>query len=266
MASYGLFGKLPALGDFVARGLAGDDLRRIDDWLARGMLALQSSSAQWLDSYLVSPVWQCLIPAGRLCSEPCAAAVMPSVDRVGRYFPLLAVRALPPPSEAAALIPELAIVAASLPAALHEQLGPDLLLERLAQPNPRPVAAPDGERLLAESPADHPDLPLVVGAGAGPAAEPLLIALEGLPQVRERLQSMTRVNDRRWDIELMSGAIVALPEHGAADALARLERLQTQHALLDRSLSQIDMRVPHRMAVRVHPTLAGGPRMLLGGA
>ena len=154
MASYGLFGKLPALGDFVARGLAGDDLRRIDDWLARGMLALQSSSAQWLDSYLVSPVWQCLIPAGRLCSEPCAAAVMPSVDRVGRYFPLLAVRALPPPTEAAALVRELAIVASSLPAALHEQLGPDHLLERLAQLNDRPVAAPDGERLLAGFRAD----------------------------------------------------------------------------------------------------------------
>lgn len=124
----------------------------------------------------------------------------------------------------------------------------------------------NGERLLAERAADHPDLPLVIGAGAGPAVEPLLIALESLPQVRERLQSITRVSDRRWDIELMSGAIVALPEQGAADALVRLERLQSQHALLDRPLSHIDMRVPHRMAVRVHPTLAGGPRMLLGGA
>jgi cell division protein FtsQ len=124
----------------------------------------------------------------------------------------------------------------------------------------------NGERLLAERAADHPDLPLVIGAGAGPAAEPLLLALEDLPQVRERLHAMTRVNDRRWDIELMSGAVVALPERGAADALARLERLQTEHALLDRPLSHIDLRVPHRMAVRVHPTLAGGPRMLLGGA
>jgi cell division protein FtsQ len=124
----------------------------------------------------------------------------------------------------------------------------------------------NGERLLAERAADHPDLPLVIGAGAGPAAEPLLLALEDLPQVRERLHAMTRVNDRRWDIELMSGAVVALPERGAADALARLERLQTEHALLDRPLSHIALRVPHRMAVRVHPTLAGGPRMLLGGA
>lgn len=124
----------------------------------------------------------------------------------------------------------------------------------------------NGERLLAERAADHPDLPLIIGRGAGPAAEPLLVALEGLPQVRARLQSLTRVNDRRWNIELMSGATVALPEQGTADALARLERLQTQHALLDRPLSYIDLRVPHRMAIRVHPMLAGGPRLLLGGA
>lgn len=123
----------------------------------------------------------------------------------------------------------------------------------------------NGERLLAERVADHPDLPLVIGQGAGPAAEPLLIALEGLPQVRQRLQSLTRVNERRWNLELMSGAVVALPEQGAADALARLERLQGQYALLDRPLTAIDLRVPHRMAVRVHPELAGGQRMLLGG-
>lgn len=154
MPSYGLFGKLPALGDFVSRGLAGDDLRRIDDWLARGMLALQGSSEQWLDSYLVSPVWQCLIPAGRLCGGASAVALMPSVDRVGRYFPLLVVRSLGTEMDGASLVRELAGVAAGLPAALHEQLGPDLLLGRLALPNGRHVAAPDGERLLAGFRAD----------------------------------------------------------------------------------------------------------------
>jgi cell division protein FtsQ len=123
----------------------------------------------------------------------------------------------------------------------------------------------NGERLTAERVADHPDLPLVVGHGAGPAAEPLLIALESLPRVRERLQSLTRINDRRWNLELMSGAVVALPEDGAAEALERLEQLQIRHALLDRPLSYIDLRVPHRMAVRVHPQLAGGQRLLLGG-
>jgi len=124
----------------------------------------------------------------------------------------------------------------------------------------------NGEHLLAERAADHPDLPLVVGAGAGPAAEPLLIALESLPQLRSRIEALVRVNDRRWNIELASGATVALPEEGAPDALVQLETLQTQYALLDRPVTQLDMRAPGRLAVRVHPPLAGGPTALLGGA
>lgn len=124
----------------------------------------------------------------------------------------------------------------------------------------------NGERLLTERAADHPELPLVVGAGAGPAAQPLLVALEELPQVRERLKSLVRIGDRRWNVELQNGAIVALPEEGAVEALRRLEALQNDYALLDRPIAQLDMRAPGRLAVRVHPELAGGPRPLLGGA
>lgn len=149
MGEFGLFGKLPALGDFVSRGLAGEDLRRVDRWLAGGMLALQSSTEDWLQPYLVSPVWQCLIPSGRLTEQACSGALMPSVDRVGRYFPLFVLRPLSTPLQGAELVRELASVAAGLPAALHELLSPEALLERLAQPNSRHVASPDGERLLA---------------------------------------------------------------------------------------------------------------------
>ncbi len=124
----------------------------------------------------------------------------------------------------------------------------------------------NGERLLAERAADHPDLPLIVGAGAGPAAEPLLEALEDLPEVRERTRRLVRVGDRRWNLELTSGATVALPDAGEIDALARLEALHADYALLDRPLVQLDMRAPGRLAVRVHPALAGGLRPLLGGA
>jgi cell division protein FtsQ len=124
----------------------------------------------------------------------------------------------------------------------------------------------NGERLLTERAADHPELPLVVGAGAGPAAQPLLVALEGLPEVRERLKALVRVGDRRWNVELENGALIALPEEGAVEALARLETLQAEYALLDRPLAQLDMRAPGRLSVRVHPELAGGMRPLLGGA
>lgn len=124
----------------------------------------------------------------------------------------------------------------------------------------------NGERLLTERAADHGELPLVVGRGAGPEAQPLLAALEELPQVRQRLQALVRVGDRRWNVELKSGATVALPEEGAAIALARLEGLQTTHRLLDRPVDALDMRAPGRIAVRIHPELAGSPLQLAGGA
>ncbi len=123
----------------------------------------------------------------------------------------------------------------------------------------------NGERLLAERSADHRNLPLVVGAGAGPASTPILAALESLPDVRARVERLVRVNDRRWDVRLKSGAIIALPEQDAPDALARLERLQDQYALLDRPVDRVDLRVPGRLAVRVHPQLAGGADSLVGG-
>lgn len=129
---------------------------------------------------------------------------------------------------------------------------------------PAAVIDLDGQRLVTENVADHPNLLLFKGRGAGPAARPILIALEGLPDVRERIVEITRIGDRRWDMKLASGAVVALPEEGAPEALAQLQRLQEQYALLDRPLHRLDMRAPGRLAIRVHPALAGGP--MLGGA
>jgi cell division protein FtsQ len=115
----------------------------------------------------------------------------------------------------------------------------------------------NGERLLAERAADHANLPLVVGAGAGPAAEALLITLEELPELRARLKAFVRVSDRRWNAELKSGVVIALPEQGAPDALRRLERLQTSQALLERPLATLDMRAPGLLAVRVRAPRGG---------
>jgi cell division protein FtsQ len=122
----------------------------------------------------------------------------------------------------------------------------------------------NGERLLTERAADHANLLRVSGRGAGPAAGPMLTALENLPELSSRIELIQRIGDRRWDLHLASGAVVALPEQGAEQALANLERLQQRYALLDRPLTRLDMRAPGRLAIRVHPALEGGP--LLGGA
>ena len=86
--SPGIFGKLPWLGDFVTRRLPRSFVEPWDDWLQRGMAATRETLGDgWLDSFLTAPVWRFLLPAGS-AGPAMAGLLMPSVDRVGRYFPL----------------------------------------------------------------------------------------------------------------------------------------------------------------------------------
>ena len=97
----GWHGKLPSLGDFASRRLAPGFLAVWDTWLAQGMQQLQQGDpAGWLDAYLASPTRRFLLmpgvlagPAPGLPDPPAWAGVlMPSVDRVGRYFPFTIVQ------------------------------------------------------------------------------------------------------------------------------------------------------------------------------
>jgi type VI secretion system protein ImpM len=101
----GLFGKVPNLGDFVERRIHPDFRTLWDQWLQDCMI--QSHAAlgeQWLDKYLVSPIWRFVIPP-EVCGDAVYAGVLvPSVDRVGRYFPLTIVAALPPETPCLALL------------------------------------------------------------------------------------------------------------------------------------------------------------------
>jgi type VI secretion system protein ImpM len=101
----GWYGKLPSLGDFASRRLAPSFVELWDDWLAAGLSAWREQSPEgWLDAYLASPSWRFVLMPGCLRSGPggpagdtgaWAGVLMPSVDRVGRYFPLTLVRRLP---------------------------------------------------------------------------------------------------------------------------------------------------------------------------
>ncbi|MGE3143507.1 MAG: cell division protein FtsQ/DivIB [Hyphomonadaceae bacterium] len=114
-----------------------------------------------------------------------------------------------------------------------------------------------GERLLAERAIDHPELPLVVGKGAAHAAEPLLRALENLPEVRTRTLALVRVGERRWNLETRGGVTAALPEAQPVAALQTLEDLQRRHRLLDRPVQRVDLRVPGYLFVRDSAPLLG---------
>ena len=85
----GYHGKLLAKGDFVTRRLPRGFVGPWDTWLQDVVGGSRTRMGEaWLDAYLTSPIWRFVLPAG-LCGEGAAAGVlMPSVDRVGRYFPL----------------------------------------------------------------------------------------------------------------------------------------------------------------------------------
>ncbi len=94
----GWHGKLPALGDFATRRLDAGFVEPWDAWLSHGLAQLHQQPG-WLDAYLASPSWRFLLLPGVLpgaAGEHCWAGVlMPSVDRVGRYYPLTIALALP---------------------------------------------------------------------------------------------------------------------------------------------------------------------------
>jgi cell division protein FtsQ len=99
-------------------------------------------------------------------------------------------------------------------------------------------------------------LPLVVGAGAPQAAAPLLDALAAQPSVQSHVTAAVRVGERRWNLRLSNGADVLLPEGAEVQALAKLADLEAQHALLDRPLRDIDLRLPDRLVIRPRPDSA----------
>lgn len=85
----GFFGKLPGYGDFVERNLPRSFLDQWDPWLQRGISGSQQSlGEQWLNNYLTAPVWQFALSPGCVDSNAWLGLFLPSVDKVGRYFPL----------------------------------------------------------------------------------------------------------------------------------------------------------------------------------
>lgn len=85
----GFFGKIPSLGDFVTRDLPREFLDTWDEWLQRSVADSKVALGDaWLNTYLTSPIWRFVLLPG-VCGEQGWAGIMtPSVDRVGRYFPL----------------------------------------------------------------------------------------------------------------------------------------------------------------------------------
>jgi cell division protein FtsQ len=111
----------------------------------------------------------------------------------------------------------------------------------------------NGQLVANQNVAEFRQLPLVVGPGAPVAAATLIDALSDRPDLQKRIIAAVRVGERRWNLHLNNGADVMLPEGHEIAALDRLMQLQQQHALLDRPLAAIDLRLGDRLVLRPRP-------------
>lgn len=86
--SAGLFGKLPAKRDFIGANAPRRFLDVWEPWLQAGLATSKQMLGQaWIEAYNRAPIWRFWLGAG-LCGEATIGAFMPSVDGVGRSFPL----------------------------------------------------------------------------------------------------------------------------------------------------------------------------------
>lgn len=156
---FGLFGKLPQKRDFISFGIAGPVLGPLENWLQAGVAASRAELRdQWERFYLVAPVWRFWIGPSIL-GTGCAGCLMPSVDRVGRYFPLMAIyiaepdRQMPPPPFA----PQSAwysAIESRLLSTLDDkaEVAPETLLDGLPDPSTESTEPADGLTLYKGGP------------------------------------------------------------------------------------------------------------------
>lgn len=96
LASIAWYGKLPSHGDFLQRRAPEQFVSVWDDWLQRCLAHTREQlGSDWLQTYLHSPLWRFFLCDGVIGAASFAGVVLPSVDKVGRYFPLTIFTQLP---------------------------------------------------------------------------------------------------------------------------------------------------------------------------
>ena len=84
----GLFGKYPGKRDFLALNLPRGVADVIEPWLQKAVaISRERLGRRWQDYYFIHPIWSFRLGAG-ITGSDCIGALMPSVDGVGRCFPL----------------------------------------------------------------------------------------------------------------------------------------------------------------------------------
>ena len=89
MSGFGAFGKIPSLGDFFTYNLDQVMVENWDNWIQKYMISLKNRlGSRWDQCFMTAPIWRFSLSAGVVSDNFTYGVMMPSIDRVGRQFPM----------------------------------------------------------------------------------------------------------------------------------------------------------------------------------
>ena len=98
-------------------------------------------------------------------------------------------------------------------------------------------------------------LPAFVGEGADQTGlQFAALVHKQAPLIADQVKVHIRIADRRWDLLMMNGVTVKLPEVGPELALATLNDMQSQSDVMGRDVTSIDLRISGRTALALGET------------
>lgn len=169
VAHAGWCGKIPAAGDFVGRGLPQEERDRLERFLAAvvtDMAARDGFGPAWQ----VMPIWRFAARPGALCSALAVGVILPSVDAVGRRFPLCLALLGAPGADAD---PDALLISAAPALATLERAGLALLGHAPAEHAAPPAHLPAPNPNLAQGAA------MAMETGGGEIGAPASLRFPG---------------------------------------------------------------------------------------
>lgn len=157
----GLYGKLPAHGDFVRRALPDGFVLPWDAWLQACIATAREEmgEAEFAAAWDAAPPWRFRLPPGACGTSAAAGVMVPSADMVGRRFPLTLAALLRDGSEAPAGGWYEALAAAGTAGRDGGEGADDVLAALPEAPWPAADAPETGWWLAADHRWDLPELP-----------------------------------------------------------------------------------------------------------
>jgi type VI secretion system protein ImpM len=95
ISSIGYYGKIPNKGDFISKNLPRSFTEPWHRWAKEAMACSRDQLKQtWEECYLTTPLYQYILSPGICGSTLWIGVMMPSVDKVGRYYPMTLCRSV----------------------------------------------------------------------------------------------------------------------------------------------------------------------------